>query len=280
MTRSAHEKAFLELVRDSDDPSDVERERVRYALAVKLGGIGTILQGGAAKPPSSAALPGAGTKVAIVASLGGTLGKIAAGLAIVSLSLGALAVHHSSGASSARKRVMTVATSATTPEARERDDNTAAVEPFLGEASNSAIRDLPVGIAQAQPEKAPPSDIEPRRTQVTRASASMKSAGESDLLEETHLITKSDQALQRGNAAEALTLLDEHARRFPAGVLQEERTFERITALCMLGRAPEARGEAERFLREYPDTPLSTKTRGLCAKTLSNDVAPDSAISH
>jgi hypothetical protein len=81
---------------------------------------------------------------------------------------------------------------------------------------------------------------------------------------ETRLLRRADSELRNGNAAHALELLDEHARTFPHGVLSEERSAERITTLCALGRVDEAREEARRFLAAAADSPLAKVVRSSC----------------
>jgi hypothetical protein len=83
--------------------------------------------------------------------------------------------------------------------------------------------------------------------------------------DETHLLREADAALRGGDAARALALLDDHARLYPSGVLAEERSVERIFALCKLGRTTEARAHATRFLRAHPDSPLADGVRASCA---------------
>jgi hypothetical protein len=81
---------------------------------------------------------------------------------------------------------------------------------------------------------------------------------------ETRLLRRADSELRNGNAARALQLLDDHARTFPHGVLSEERSAERITTLCVLGRVDEAREEARRFLVATADSPLAKVVRSSC----------------
>jgi hypothetical protein len=70
--------------------------------------------------------------------------------------------------------------------------------------------------------------------------------------------------MRSGDPRRALDLLDEHARTFPNGILAEERSVERVSALCTLGRVAEAREEATRFLRATPDSPLAESVRSSC----------------
>src|SRR5690606_35800303 len=64
---------------------------------------------------------------------------------------------------------------------------------------------------------------------------------------EMELMSSARAALGRGDARRALELLEEHAKRFGAGVFVREREMSRITALCALGRQAEARSAATRF---------------------------------
>jgi hypothetical protein len=92
---------------------------------------------------------------------------------------------------------------------------------------------------------------------------------ESTLEIETRLLRDAEALRRAGNGARALVLLDEHAARFPNGVLAEERTAARVFALCDLGRVSDASGEAQRFLAERPRSPLAARVRASCAEALS-----------
>ena len=81
---------------------------------------------------------------------------------------------------------------------------------------------------------------------------------------EVALLRDAHAALQSGNAALAVVLLDEHARRFPTGALGEERDAARIFALCALGRTSEARASTDRFLAAYPRSPQAARVRSSC----------------
>ncbi|HEX4447213.1 MAG TPA: hypothetical protein VH044_10770 [Polyangiaceae bacterium] len=81
---------------------------------------------------------------------------------------------------------------------------------------------------------------------------------------ETRLLRSADEALRGGKPAVALALLDEHARTFPHGVFSEERSAERVMALCALGRTDEARAEARRFLATSQESLLANDIRHSC----------------
>ncbi len=82
--------------------------------------------------------------------------------------------------------------------------------------------------------------------------------------EELTLIRTATEALRDGHPEYALIALQEHASRFPRGVLQQERRALRVLALCELGRLERGRRERERFLRENPDSPFAGRVRRAC----------------
>jgi hypothetical protein len=87
----------------------------------------------------------------------------------------------------------------------------------------------------------------------TSASAHAVGADGGDALaEEQALVDTARAALARGRAGDALRTADEHARRFPAGKLSEERENLAIQALAFLGRRDEATARAARFHKRYP----------------------------
>ena len=77
-------------------------------------------------------------------------------------------------------------------------------------------------------------------------------SAEPDLAVEAHILAKAQAALSAGNAADALTLLDDHDARFPGGELAPESGALRVTALCASGRTDEARVQAQRVHARFP----------------------------
>jgi hypothetical protein len=84
----------------------------------------------------------------------------------------------------------------------------------------------------------------------------------SALAEETRLLREADRALRAGNAETALALVDEHATRFPDGVLAPERSAERLIALCQSGKSDAA--AAARFLAGRASSPLAARVKQAC----------------
>jgi hypothetical protein len=84
------------------------------------------------------------------------------------------------------------------------------------------------------------------------------------LAEEVALLSQASADLHAGRPTAALTVLDEHQRKFPHGGLVQERTSARIQALCALGRMTDAQAELARFARTSPNSPHLARTRKAC----------------
>lgn len=68
-------------------------------------------------------------------------------------------------------------------------------------------------------------------------------------------------ALRSGNGAQALELLDRHARERSGTALEAEATLLRIETLAALGRRSEASELAARFVRESPNSALGDRAK-------------------
>jgi hypothetical protein len=90
-------------------------------------------------------------------------------------------------------------------------------------------------------------------------------AGPATVAAEARLLRDADAALRAGDAARALSLLDQHASLFPGGVLVEERDAERVVVLCALGQVAAAREAGSAFIRDHARSPLVARVRGSCA---------------
>lgn len=112
-------------------------------------------------------------------------------------------------------------------------------------------------VPQQEPSGALPPSTPLERTPPRMAAEALK--------EEAQLLRQAHDALTRGNAKEALNILERCAARFPNGALAPERNAERVFALCRAGRLPEARLAAAEFLRTYSVGPLAARVRSSCA---------------
>jgi hypothetical protein len=81
--------------------------------------------------------------------------------------------------------------------------------------------------------------------------------------EEARVVTDLDTALRVGDMARATTLADEHARRFPNGMLRQEREGARVLIQC--ARSPNA-DAATTFLRAHPRSPMRARILAACEK--------------
>lgn len=86
----------------------------------------------------------------------------------------------------------------------------------------------------------------------------------SDLEAELALMRSVREALAQGAHAKVLTLVDEHAERFPAGVFANEREVSRAEALCARGELDEGLAVAEAFLRRHPKSHLVARVERAC----------------
>jgi len=68
-------------------------------------------------------------------------------------------------------------------------------------------------------------------------------------------------ALEAHAGANALRLLDEYARLFPAGSMRIEATALRVEALLVLGRRSDAQALGDSFLAHYPKSPAAMRVR-------------------
>jgi hypothetical protein len=94
-------------------------------------------------------------------------------------------------------------------------------------------------------------------------SASSSTSLASRLREERALIASARNALQSGNVAQALTVLDTAKTKFPDGILIQERKALEIEALHKAGRTAEAKKLADDFLAAYPNSPHAGRIKEL-----------------
>jgi hypothetical protein len=288
--------ALLDAARDGDDPQPGDRARMRRRLlqvgvGAAVATTGTAAAGSAlAKAVTSGVGPAVGTAagasiapaavgagVAGAYSLGLLAAKVVGTLAIVGgigvAGAKGVAVYESRHGAATRTSVVaptvqanagTVQTS--TASEHERAEPTA---PVVAETPPTPAAIAPAPVTDTSPPRAvvdgPRPTSNARHEPVGTRSAPAPHAIASTLEAETRLLRAADVALRSGDAQRALALLDEHAARFPAGVLEEERAAERVLALCSLGRTHEAQADVERFLRERPRSPLADRVRSSCA---------------
>jgi hypothetical protein len=132
---------------------------------------------------------------------------------------------------------------------------------------------LPATLLAPPPSAAAPLDVQNSTPAPEEASSVLPRLGQevaaplapTTVEAETRLVRAGVTALHSGDSARALALFDEHARKYPRGILAEERAAERVVALCDLGRSVEARAAATEFLRDHPRSPASARVHASCA---------------
>jgi hypothetical protein len=237
---SPETRAFLDSVRDAEDPTPEDEARVLSAVRTALvAGAGAGLVFGAAKSSKLLGLAGlSGLK------LGGAMMGLAAA---VWLAGSFLPERGTSGASSGVGQP-----------AGDRSELPPPSRPSAAVASPvpSAVVASPAPSAVVVGRELSPDSAE-RPVARPRPPASLR--------EEIVLLGEVQGALERGDGAAALGLLDRHVTSDRQ--LAAERKAARIHALCALGRSGEARALAAEFARAYPASLQRAAIERSCAGT-------------
>ena len=88
------------------------------------------------------------------------------------------------------------------------------------------------------------------------------------LAREVALIRAAHAALERGDNAGALAILQGYEQRFPQGALGDEQLAIRTRALCKLGRFEEARASLRRLTALAPSSPHLRQLENACHSSL------------
>lgn len=201
-------------------PPDGERDEVAARLAKTLG-VAT-LAGGAAGGAQAAHVAGGGVKAMVAKSVAA---KILVAAVIGGASVGGVVetvrVAHRHHHLTATARV---------------------AAPSVGIARPAPAPPLPPAAAPTPPAPTPTPHADARRSRP------------SELVAERSLLTRARGAMQSGDTPRALTILQEHARRFPRGQLAEERDALEVVALAHAGDRDRARVRADEFVRHHPNS--------------------------
>jgi hypothetical protein len=246
-------RALLSAASSSDDPTSDDQERVRHAVLLRVGAIG-IGAGTAALTTRTAAAKG------LLSSFGSKIGA-----ALVVVVGGSAAVGYVATRDEIEKAP--VASAATfKPRAA------APVAAPSGEASPAAealqIEDLPeeralprraAPVERALPHTGGRAEPEPKEEP-----APAQVEAPDFFQEERQLINSADTALRGGRNGQALSLLAEHAARYPNGALAQEREGLRLIARCQGGAKQSTQAAAESFIERAPRSPVAPRVRSAC----------------
>jgi len=223
-------RRFLALVREGDEPSRADEERVLRALhatlaaGATLGAVTTSARSGFGKSWFAQAAVNLGSKLSLVAALTAVgVGEGDSPRVAVPAGPAAVAIRR-----------------ANVPESPPRAALAPPPEPMLA----------PVPV-HARPAA--------RRSGDRRAST---------LKSELAVLRVAQTALKRGDGEAALRVLDAH--RTADRTLLAERRAARILALCAAGRVDEARGAAADFARRHPDSVQREAIANSCAEPRRN----------
>ncbi len=210
-------------------PSDTDRERVLSGLLQRTGNSPDA--GAGTTEPSDAA---AATKLTLWKASGALAGLVVAGA-------GAFFALRSEPAADP-------APAAAPPPPVEVVKAEEAAPPALAEEVVPSAPSTLAAQPEAQGSEASSSVTPPRAPSSRRAPLR---AGDS-LAREVALLSRASSELHAARPAAALLALDQHARRFPDGVLAQERAAARARALCELGRTSEAQVELAKLVAGSP----------------------------
>jgi hypothetical protein len=79
--------------------------------------------------------------------------------------------------------------------------------------------------------------------------------------DEARLVGMAREMLAQGDPTSAMVTLNEAARRYPHGILQQEREALTISALAQTGKTAEAAARARAFLRAFRDSPHAARVQ-------------------
>lgn len=219
-------RSLLDAARDAHDPTAADRTRVKGKVAARIGAaaFGTTI---AVTATSSTARTAA--KVGIAAAVGGAL--LLAGFWWKS--------SHEPVATTPVENKPAVAATAPAPPPVVTDTTPAipveSLAPVPTVAEKKVVAPAP---AQADPQ--------------------------STLDAELALLTSAKKAINDSDPTRSLAILDEHQRKYPDGILAEERASTRVFALCAANRTAEAKTSAQDFLAKYPRSPSAPRVRASC----------------
>lgn len=121
-------------------------------------------------------------------------------------------------------------------------------------ASPSAVP-LSVSVGDPTPRALPTAAAAELATQTSSALPQSREQTRSQQDKDEYALLRAARGALAREPARALSLADQHARQFASGMLAQEREAIAVDALVRLGQIGSARVRAQRFLRNYPQSP-------------------------
>src|SRR5450432_1153280 len=205
-------RALLDAAQGSDDPAPTDAARVRHRVLMRIGSAGF-----------GAALFTLSVERA-KALLGAALPKF---VAVALIAVGSSALYQHWKVSGRR------------------------AQPAVTFTAPAASPEIPAPVTPTTPEPAASAAPAPSVT-VLKSVAPAKEAHHDNLEAEMRWVRAADAALRTGDVGLAQSLLKQHAREFPNGLLAEEREGLRVVAACQGGASPTVQRAASRFLQRAP----------------------------
>ncbi len=236
---SPRARGIVDAARGADDPTEADRKRVRAAVmsAIAAGAATTVASAGSASAAAGSA-PAASTAAAAVPL---AVKAMAVTFAIAAVGVGAYLVSRDAP-----------------PREPPRADRASDAPPIDRPATH---------VDDPDPPPRPPTDTDPTEEVMELPPDHVTSHPRqrpSEISAERELLATARAAHRSGRPGDALSHLDDYARRFSGGKLLEERSALRVLVLCDLGKVELARREANAFLRRWPGSIYDARIRGSC----------------
>jgi hypothetical protein len=286
-------RALLRASRDGDQPSELERARVRRKVMAAIGAAG--IAGSASTAHASAHAARGATKLGL-----GAGAKLAVSLLVAAAAASGVVAW-------SRSRVPETAPVRAPAEPRVRAPIAAAPAQVTAQTAQPAAptqepRDVPraaevraaargarvqertrggltAGSTNREKSRALPSgaDSPPSHAESAAAAnvlalqqpaelpAAPAAQAADPLSRELALISKAQRAVRAGQSERALALLQRHAAEFPSGALLQERFATQALAFCALGRVAEGQRAIGELARRSASSPLLGSARRSCA---------------
>lgn len=232
-------EALLAVERRRPGPSAETRQRVLVG-AVAASTASTVPTPAGAAPTATTAAAGLSGGAGLPAALGG-VAKLLSGALVLATGVGVYSWVRHSEPRTAPQAIVSIDQSRNTGSAQPAQ---MADDPTQAPAPGPAAQPAPT---RQRPRK---SRVEPQGRVQVRGTAG--NSNQLTLSAEQALLTQARSALAQSQPDAALAATQEHARRFPQGMLIEERETLAIRALVQAKRVKEARERGKHFRQEFP----------------------------